>query len=180
MGLHLKRYQAVLMDSVLAGGLTIWATFGSSFSIYMKDFVGIIIVWIAPWFGIFITDWLLRRRRYDAAALQSSSVGNRYWASAGFNLNALIAFVVGLVLATTAYSKAPPPVNFPLHWMTPFSNHFGAFYCNGTTAAACGPAGWFGGADMSIFFGIISAALVYWVLDRLTGRTKRQAITPTP
>ncbi|MDE3093975.1 MAG: hypothetical protein KGJ47_09365, partial [Acidobacteriota bacterium] len=77
-------------------------------------------------------------------------------------------------LATTAYSKAPPPVNFPLHWMTPFSNHFGAFYCTGTAQANCGPAGWFGGADMSVFFGILSAALVYFVLEKATGNVARQ------
>ena len=131
MGIHLKRYQAVLMDSVIACALTIWATFGSTFSIYMKD-------------------------------------------SGGYNINAFVAFVVGLVLSTTAYSKAPPPVNFPLHWMTPFSNHFGAFYCDGTAKANCGPAGWFGGADMSVFFGILSAALIYFVLEKATGVVARQ------
>ncbi|MDE3139979.1 MAG: cytosine permease [Acidobacteriota bacterium] len=174
MGLRLKRYQAVVMDSIIAGALTIWATFGSSFSLYMKDFVGVIIVWIAPWFGVYITDWMLRRYRYNAAEMQKVTPDSIYWGSSGFNWNAIIAFVVGLVLATTAYSKAPPPVNFPLHWMTPFSNHFGAFYCTGTAQANCGPAGWFGGADMSVFFGILSAALVYFVLEKVTGNVARQ------
>ncbi len=174
MGLRLKRYQAVIMDSVIACGLTIWATFASTFSIYMKDFVGVIIVWIAPWFGIYITDWLLRKYRYSAAEIQKETSDSIYWASGGFNWNAIVAFLVGLVLATTAYSKAPPPVNFPLHWMTPFSNHYGAFFCNGTAAANCGPAGWFGGADMSVFFGIFSAALVYFVLEKITGTVARQ------
>lgn len=174
MGIRLKRYQAVLMDSVIACGLTIWATFGSSFSIYMKDFVGVIIVWIAPWFGIYVTDWLLRKYRYSAAEMQKTTSDNIYWGHGGYNWNAMIAFVVGLVLATSAYSKAPPPVNFPLHWMTPFSNHFGAFYCDGTAKANCGAAGWFGGADMSVFFGILSAALIYFVLEKATGHVARQ------
>ncbi|MDH2903002.1 MAG: cytosine permease [Actinomycetota bacterium] len=174
MGIHLKRYQAVLMDSVIACGLTIWATFGSSFSLYMKDFVGVIIVWIAPWFGIYITDWLLRKYRYDASEMQKTTSDSIYWSTSGYNWNALVAFVVGLILATTGYSKAPPPVNFPLHWMTPFSNHFGAFYCDGSVKANCGPAGWFGGADMSVFFGILSAALIYFVLEKLTGNVARQ------
>ena len=174
MGIHLKRYQAVVMDSVIAGALTIWATFGSSFSIYMKDFVGVIIVWIAPWFGIYVTDWLLRKYRYNAGEMQKTSSDSIYWGSGGYNWNAMVAFVVGLVLATTAYSKAPPPVNFPMHWMTPFSNHFGAFYCDGTAKANCGPAGWFGGADMSVFFGILSAALIYLILEKATGNVARQ------
>ena len=174
MGLKLKRYQAVLLDSVIACALTIWATFGSTFSIYMKDFVGVIIVWIAPWFGVFAMDWILRKFRYNAAELQKSDKSSIYWANGGFNWNALVAFVVGIVLATTAYSKAPPPVNFPLHWMTPFSNHYGAFYCDGSAKAACGPAGWFGGADMSVFFGILSAAILYFVLEKATGVVKKQ------
>ena len=66
MGLKLKRYQAVVLDSILACGLTIWAMFQSTFSLYMKEFVGVIIVWIAPWFGIYIMDWILRKYRYSA------------------------------------------------------------------------------------------------------------------
>ena len=174
MGIHLKRYQAVIMDSVIACALTIWATFGSSFSLYMKDFVGVIIVWIAPWFGIYVTDWIMRRYRYNAAEMQKTTSDSIYWSSGGYNWNALIAFVVGVVLATTGYSKAPPPVNFPMHWMTPFSNHFGAFYCDGSAKANCGPAGWFGGADASIFFGVFSAALIYLVLEKMTGNVARQ------
>ena len=174
LGLPLKRYQAVLLDSVIAGILTTWATFTSTFALYMKDFVGVIIVWIAPWFAIFIVDWLLRRRRLHASELQRTDKGGLYWGIGGFNINALIAFAVGLVAATTAFSKAPPPVNFPMHWMTPFSNHFGAFYCDGSAAAACGQAGWFGGADLSVFFGMGAAALVYLGLELVTGYVRHQ------
>jgi purine-cytosine permease-like protein len=174
MGLKMKRYQAVLMDSVIAGTLTIWATFASSFSLYMKDFVGVIIVWIAPWLGVFIVDWLLRKKRYNAAELQKTDSSSLYWASGGFNWGAIVAFLVGVVAATTGYSKAPPPVNFPLHWMTPFSNHYGAFYCDGSATANCGPAGWFGGADMSIFFGIITAGVLYFIFDKISGTIAKQ------
>ncbi len=174
LGLRLKRYQAVVLDSVLACGLTMYAVFGSTFAIYMKDFVGVIIVWIAPWLGVFLTDWLIRRFRYNAAELQRTDKGGLYWAAGGVNWNAIIAFVVGLVLATMAFSKAPPPVNFPLHWMTPISNHYGAEYCDGTTAAGCGLQGWTGGADFSVYFGIFGAAIVYFVLDLVTGRVSKQ------
>jgi len=174
MGLKMKRYQAVLMDSVIAGTLTIWATFASSFSLYMKDFVGVIIVWIAPWLGVFIVDWLLRKKRYNAAELQKTDSSSLYWASGGFNWGAIVAFLVGVVAATMGYSKAPPPVNFPLHWMTPFSNNYGAFYCDGSPTAHCGPAGWFGGADMSIFFGIITAGVLYFIFDKISGTIAKQ------
>ena len=175
MGIRIRRYQAVLLDSVLAGLLTIWAVFQSTFSIYMKDFVGVIIVWIAPWLGIFLTDWLIRRYRYNASELQrTDSEGLYFSGTTGINWSAIVAFFVGLVTATMCYSKAPPPVNFPLHWMTPISNHFGAFYCAGTTAANCGPAGWFGGADFSVPTGVIVAGLVYFVAEKVSGNVARQ------
>ena len=175
MGLRLKRYQAVVMDSIIACGLTIWAEFQSTFSLYMKEFVGVIILWIAPWFGIFLMDWLLRKYRYNAAELQRTDSGGLYFTgSAGINWNAVVAFVAGVVTATLAFSKAPPPVSFPFHWMTPISNHYNAFYCAGTAKANCGPAGWFGGADFSVPTGIIVAGLVYFALEKLTGNVERQ------
>ena len=174
MGMRLKRYQAVILDSVLACALTIWAMFQSTFSLYMKEFVGVIILWIAPWFGIFITDWLLRRYRYNPAELQRTDRNSIYFGQAGgVSWNAIVAFVVGVVCATLCYSKAPPPVSFPLHWMTPISNHYGAA-CAGKLVHGVCTAGWYGGADFSVPTGVIIAGLVYFVLEKSTGRVARQ------
>ncbi len=174
MGIHLKRYQAVVMDSVIAGLLTIWAMFQSTFSLYMKEFVGVLIVWLAPWFGIYIMDWILRRYRYSAAELQRTDRDGLYFGgTSGVNWNAVVAFVVGLVSSTIAYSKAPPPVNFPFHWMTPISNHFGAA-CAGPLVHGSCTAGWYGGADFSVPTGVIVAGLVYFVLEKATNYVARQ------
>ena len=173
MGLNLKRYQAVVLDSVIACLLTIWATFQSTFSLYMKEFVGVIIVWIAPWFGIMIVDWLMRRHRYSAAELQRTDAGGLYFGRAGVNWNAIVAFVVGVVCATLAYSKAPPPVNFPFHWMTLVSNHYGGACAAKLVKGVC-TAGWYGGADFSIPTGILLAGAVYFVLEKMTGNVARQ------
>jgi purine-cytosine permease-like protein len=174
MGLKLKRYQAVVLDSILACGLTIWAEFQSTFSLYMKEFVGVIIVWIAPWFGIYIIDWIMRKYRYNPAELQRTDREGLYFTgSTGVNWNAIIAFFVGMVCATIAFSKAPPPVNFPFHWMTPFSNHYGGA-CAGNLVHGVCTAGWYGGADFSVPTGIIVAALVYFVLEKFTGNVARQ------
>lgn len=174
MGLRLKRYQAVVLDSILAGLLTIWAEFQSTFSLYMKEFVGVIIVWIAPWFAIMMIDWIMRRYRYNAAELQRQDSGSIYYVGAsGINWNAITAFVVGLVCATLCFSKAPPPVNFPFHWMTPVSNHFGGA-CAGSLVHGVCTAGWYGGADFSIETGIVVAAVVYFVLEKVNGHVARQ------
>jgi purine-cytosine permease-like protein len=166
MGVKLKRYQAVVLDSVIAGALTIWAVFGSTFSLYMKEFVGVIIVWIAPWLGIFLTDWILRKFRYDAAELQRRDAQGLYYGQRGYNWNAIIAFAVGMVASTMAFSKAPPPVNFPFHFMTPISNHYGASCAASLVHGVC-KAGWYGGADFSVFIGIFGAAILYFLLERL-------------
>jgi purine-cytosine permease-like protein len=173
MGLNLKRYQAVILDSVIACGLTIWAEFQSTFSLYMKEFVGVIIVWIAPWLGIYLVDWILRKYRYNAAELQRTDSGGLYWGMGGFNWNAIVSFFVGLVCSTIAFSKAPPPVNFPFHWMTPISNHYGGACAGNLVHGAC-TAGWYGGADFSVPTGIIIAGLLYFLLEKATGNVKKQ------
>jgi purine-cytosine permease-like protein len=174
MGLRLKRYQAVVLDSILAGLLTIWAEFQSTFSLYMKEFVGVIIVWIAPWFAIMLIDWLMRRYRYNASELQRQDAGSIYYVGrSGINWNGITAFVVGLVCATLCFSKAPPPVNFPFHWMTPVSDHYGGA-CAGSLVHGVCTAGWYGGADFSIEAGIVVAAVVYFVLEKISGHVSRQ------
>ncbi len=174
MGLKLKRYQAVVLDSILACGLTIWAMFQSTFSLYMKEFVGVIIVWIAPWLGIYLMDWIIRKYRYSASELQRDDKSGIYFVGkTGVNWNSIVAFVVGMVCSTIAFSKAPPPVNFPFHWMTPISNHYGGA-CAGNLVHNVCSAGWYGGADFSVPTGIIVAALVYFVLEKVTGNVARQ------
>jgi cytosine/uracil/thiamine/allantoin permease len=116
---------------------------------------------------------VLRRFRYNAAELQRTDRGGLYFGHGGFNWNAIVAFVVGLVLATCAFSKAPPPVNFPFHWMTPIANHYGAS-CATYGQNPC-TAGWFGGADFSVFFGVLGAGLLYFALEKATGYVKRQS-----
>lgn len=156
LGFRLKRYQAVVMDSIIAGLLTLWAVFQSTFNLYMLQFVAVIIVWIAPWFGILIADWMMRRFRYNAAELQKTDSSSLYFVGRlGINWNSIIAFIVGLVASTMCFSKAPS-YNFPLHWMTPISNHYS-------------------GADFSVPVGVVVGALVYFLLDKITGQVANQA-----
>ena len=150
VGLKLKRYQAVVLDSVIACLLTIYATFQSTFSL------------------------ILRKFRYNAAELQRRDAQSIYFVGrSGVNWNGIIAFAVGVVGATICFSKAPPPVNFPFHWMTPISNHFGSA-CAGTPVKGVCNAGWLGGADFSVPVGIILGALVYFILEKMNGNVAAQ------
>lgn len=157
LGLRLQRYQAVVLDSIIACILTLWAVFQSTFSLYMGEFVAVIIVWIAPWFGIMITDWILRKYRYSAAELQRRDADGLYYTGkTGWNWSAIVAFFVGLCCSMTCFSKAPS-YNFPLHWMTPISNHYN-------------------GADFSVPVGILVGGLLYWLFESFTGTVKRQVV----
>jgi purine-cytosine permease-like protein len=104
LGLRLKRWQAVLIDTVIAGGLTAYAIFSSSFSTLLKDFVDCVIVWIAPWVAIYLTDWVLRRFRYVPRELQKAK-GGLYWRSGGVHWPAIIAQLVGMFAALMGLSQ---------------------------------------------------------------------------
>ena len=165
MGLRLKRYQAVLLDGVIAGTLTTWVTFASTFADYMRTFVGVVIIWITPWLAIYLTDWLVRRRHYDALGLQNTTSSGRYYGYRGVNWNAMSALLVGMALAVAAYAKPFGSVGFPPKWMSPISGLWG-WYDEGSL---------FGGlVDLSIPLGFSAAALIYFLLDRDAGYIAHQ------
>jgi nucleobase:cation symporter-1, NCS1 family len=146
MGLKVKRYQAVLVDCAVAFLVTLYAVFNSSFSTYLSDFVDVVIVWIAPWFAIFMVDWVLRRFRYVPAELQRTDKGSLYYRNGGYFWPAIIAQVVGMYAAFSALSTT---FSVP-HWLNPI------------TWATRDSYGY--GADFSIFMGIAVGGLLYWAL----------------
>jgi nucleobase:cation symporter-1, NCS1 family len=120
---------------------------------FYADFAGFllyIVVWLAPWFGILITDYLLRGRDYHSLSLASARDGV-YWRNGGVHWPAVIAQVVGMVAALMWINAA-----FAVPSYTgPLSNHFPGLH----------------GGDFSWAIGIVVGALVYWLL---AGRRVRQ------
>jgi len=146
MGVPIKRDQAVLVDCVIALGVTMFAIFNTSFNTYLKDFVDVVIVWIAPWLGIFLVDWWMRRSRYVPAELQRTDKDGLYYRRGGIFWPAIIAQVVGMFAAIEALSAT-----FTLpHWL------------NEVTVHTAGKHDF--GADFSVFMGIGVAAVLYVVL----------------
>ena len=109
VGVPVKRYQAVLVDCVIAFGVTMYAVFSASFTTYLQDFVDIVIVWIAPWCAIFLTDWVLRRYRYVPSELQKTDRDSLYWRDGGVSWPALVAQVVGMFAAISGLSVTFTP-----------------------------------------------------------------------
>jgi purine-cytosine permease-like protein len=156
LGLPIRRWGAVIIDTVVCGVITGIILFHGNFS---KDFAGFllyIVVWLAPWFAILITDYLLRGRRYDSLSLRSAR-GGLYWRNGGIHWPAVIAQVVGMVAALMWLNAA---FAFPAY-TGPISNHFPGL----------------AGGDFSWAIGIIVGALVYWALAARGVRREAAQVT---
>jgi nucleobase:cation symporter-1, NCS1 family len=137
LGLRLQRIHCVLIDAVVAGGFTAYAVFSDRFYQLLSDFLLFIIVWLAPWCAIYLVDCLLRRNRYDGAALMDTR-GGLYYRLGGIHWPAIIAQLVGMAAALSWLNAYSPYVS----WL---SNRFD-------------------GSDFSVFMGLFFAGVVYWLL----------------
>jgi purine-cytosine permease-like protein len=153
LGLRVRRYHAVLIDSAICCAITFYAVFNSQFSTLLKDFVAVVIIWIAPWCGVFLTDWVLRGMRCDPIAIQEVGPSSIYWATSGINWAAIGAQAAGGVAALLALNASFMPT-----WLNVVTMRTG---------------GHLGGADFSIFLGLGVGAGVYAWLGR--SRVRHQA-----
>jgi NCS1 family nucleobase:cation symporter-1 len=144
----IKRWQCVLLDTIVAGILTAVAVFSTGFYTFVTDFTLFMLIWIAPWATIYIVDYFLRRGRYSPRGLMQTA-GGIYWRNGGFNIPGLVAQLVGMI-ATASWLNAYPA------WTSPLSSHTG-------------------GADFSVFMGVIFGGGVYYLLARRTVRAQAQA-----
>jgi len=150
IGLHLKRYQCVLIDCVVAGAFAAYAIFSSRFSQLLADFLLFIIVWVGPWCAIYLVDYLLRRGRYDNDALLNET-GGRYYRNGGIHWPAIIAQAVGMVAAALWLNAYSP-------YVSPLSSRIG-------------------GSDFSVFAGLFFGGVTYYLLAR---RRVRAEASTTP
>lgn len=147
----IKRWQCVLLDTTIAGALTAVTVFSSSFYSFLTDFVLFMLIWIAPWVAIYLTDFFLRRGRYDSGALMKTS-GGLYFRNGGVNIPGVVAQLVGMVAAASWLNAYPA-------WTSPLSNHTG-------------------GADFSVFMGALFGGGLYYLLARFSVRREAEQSTP--
>jgi purine-cytosine permease-like protein len=148
----IKRWQCVLLDTCVAGALTAFAIFSSGFNTFVTDFLLFMLIWIAPWVAIYLTDYFLRRGRYDSRSLLDPRPG-LYFRNGGLHRPGLVAQLIGM-LAAASWLNAYPA------WMSPLTNHSG-------------------GADFSVFMGALFGGVIYWALARKTVPKEADA-TPSP
>jgi NCS1 family nucleobase:cation symporter-1 len=148
LGLPAKRWVAVVIDTVVCGAVTaaiVFAKNPDTFYSYFSGFLLYIVVWLAPWFGILMTDYLLRRRRYDPLSLAAPR-GGLYWRRGGVHWPGVIAQVTGMVAAMMWINASSAPK--AIAYTGPISNHFPGL----------------AGGDFSWAIGIVVGAGVYWAL----------------
>ncbi len=141
IGIPLKRWGCVLIDTVISGAVTALVIFKGNFYTDLSGFLDYIVVWLGPWFGIFLVDYVLRRGRYDVTSLADKR-GGLYWRDGGFNWKALVALALGMFAA--------------MMWID------AAFYVPSYTGPLSNATH---GADFSWLFGLIVSGVVYWVLS---------------
>jgi nucleobase:cation symporter-1, NCS1 family len=152
IGIPLKRWGCVLVDTVVCGAVTALVIFKGNFYTDLSGFLDYIVVWISPWFGIILVDYLLRRGRYDPAALVAHR-GGVYWRDGGWNWKALFSLALGMLAA--------------MMWID------AAFYVPAYTSPLSSATN---GADFSWLFGLVVGSVSYWILA--AGSVRREAGSP--
>ncbi|HET9076436.1 MAG TPA: cytosine permease [Acidimicrobiales bacterium] len=140
LGAPVKRWGAVVIDTIVAGIVTAIVIFSGNFVADLAGFLNYIVIWLAPWFGVMLVDYLLRRGCYHAPSLVTRT-GGVYWRNGGVNWRALVALIVGGVAAlmwTNALYNNPS-------YIGPISDRTG-------------------GADLSWVMGIIVGGALYALL----------------
>ncbi|WP_037080151.1 purine-cytosine permease family protein [Pseudonocardia spinosispora] len=139
-GVRVSRVGMVFVDTALCVVITYLAVVGQSFYTMLNAFLGLLVIWLAPWVAVYLTDWWLRRGRYDLDSLADPE-GGRYRGAAGFGVPGLVAQAVGMVAAALWVSSST--YVGPLAHLT-------------------------GDADLSIPAGLVTSAFLYWSLSRRT------------
>jgi NCS1 family nucleobase:cation symporter-1 len=141
IGIPLKRWGCIVIDTIVSGGITALVIFKGSFYTDLSGFLDYIVVWLGPWFGILAVDYMLRHGRYDRHSLAAKYQGI-YWRNGGFNWKALVALFAGMFAA--------------MMWIDAL------FYQPSYTGPLSNATH---GADFSWIFGLIVSAVVYYVLS---------------
>jgi cytosine/uracil/thiamine/allantoin permease len=146
----------VIVDTVISGGITALVIFKGNFYTDLSGFLDYIVVWLGPWFGILMVDYLLRRGRYDLTSLAARHSG-LYWRNGGFNWKALLSLGLGMFAA--------------MMWID------AAFYVPTYTGPISNATH---GGDFSWLFGMIVAGGAYWILSMTSIRRETLAINAEP
>ncbi|MGC0328374.1 NCS1 family nucleobase:cation symporter-1 [Streptomyces sp. SAI-170] len=99
VGLRIRRTLSVLVDGAVAVALTLYALLVSDFLDTVSDVLQLTVVLLGPATAVYAMDIVLRRNRYDGAALGDESRGSAFWYTGGFNLAGVAGLGAGVTVA---------------------------------------------------------------------------------
>ncbi|MFJ2894901.1 purine-cytosine permease family protein [Streptomyces sp. NPDC087218] len=139
LGVPWSRSKAIVISAAVTAAGSLCALFLADFTSSLLSFLSLLIIVFAPWGGVFLTDMLMRRCRYDAPSLHAGPDG-AYWYRSGYHPAGLAALLVGMLFAALTCDSElwTGPLVAPL-----------------------------GGADLTLLGSVVSG-LVYWPLARRT------------
>ncbi|MEU3448805.1 cytosine permease [Streptomyces thermolilacinus] len=138
VGLRVRRSVSVLLDGAVAVALTLYGLLVSDFLDTVSNALQVIVVLIGPLTAVYATDIVLRRCRYDGAALADESPRSAFWYSRGVNRAGALALTSGVAAASLCVNTL----------------------YTGPVAAALG------GVDLSLPVGMAVSAALYAILMR--------------
>ena len=141
IGIPIKRWGCVLIDTIVSGAVTALVIFKGNFYNDLSGFLDYIVVWLGPWFAIYAVDYLMRRGSYDRLSLAAKR-GGIYWRNGGLNWKALVSLAAGMFAA--------------MMWID------AAFYVPAYTGPISNATS---GGDLSWLFGFVVAGVLYYVLS---------------
>ena len=151
--IQVPRWLAVLCIGAIAAVLTFVAVFVYNFMSLYAEWLSLTLILLCPWGAILLVDYVVRAGRYDADALHSWGRGP-YWYKGGFNWPALAVYAVGVVAALSLADSTL--------WASPISTRL------------------LGGADLSLFAGlIVTGVLYYFVASRQLVAARPSATAPS-
>jgi NCS1 family nucleobase:cation symporter-1 len=137
--IHAPRWLAVCLVASLAAVLTSIAVFVYNFMSLYAEWLSLTLIFLTPWTAILLVDYFVRRGQYNVEALHTWGMGP-YWYRNGFNWSALGVYLLG-ILASFAVANSTL-------WASPISTNF------------------LGGADLSLFAGLIVTGALYYLVAR--------------
>jgi nucleobase:cation symporter-1, NCS1 family len=153
LGVKISRPKTILVDATLSIGAALYAILVANFVSTFTSFLSLEVIWIASWSAIYMVDaWdrlSLRRQGYSGADLFAHR-GGRYWYRDGVNWAAVACWAVGSV---------------------------GAFlFTNSTLWHSPLTVDWLGGADISVFVGLILTGALYLIVLRFLRPARAEAM----
>lgn len=148
LGWKLKRVTTTIIVAIIGFILVLIGVFVGTGMIHLIDaFVIMIIVGVSPWMAINLVGHYLVKGKYEPLDLHVNSQSSCYWFSGGFNIPAVISWVIGLVVGLMFTST------------TVFK---------GPLVSAVG------GIDLSFTSAAIVGALLYYILVKMSSNNSKR------